>query len=128
MLLLSHSSSSLEGPGEQERSWGLEEGQCQCSLGNGQEGGPRNAQGNHSFTSVTKKVMEWPILVVISEHVEGKRLIRNSEHGFTKGKFRFINLIAFNGMTAWVSEGTAVGGVCHDISQASDSFLSGKDA
>lgn len=67
--------------------------------------------------------MEWLILVVISEHVEGKKLIRNSEHGFTKGKFCLINLIAFVGMTAWVYEGTAGDVVCLDFSKAPDSFL-----
>lgn len=105
--------------------WGLKESQGHSSLGNGREGGPRKLQARHSFTSVTEKAMEWLILVVISEHVEGKKLMRNSEDGFTEGKFC---LIAFDGMTAWVYEGTAVNVVYLDFSRLLTVSLIGKHA
>jgi len=45
--------------------------------------------------SVSRKVMEELILDVIQEKVEEGRVIRNSHHGFTKGKSYFNNLVAF---------------------------------
>jgi len=41
--------------------------------------------------------------------VEEKKVIRSSQHGFTKAKSCSTSLIAFyNGMTGWVDEGRAV--------------------
>ena len=41
--------------------------------------------------------------------MEEKKVIRSSQHGFTKGKSRLTDLIAFyNDMTGWVDEGRAV--------------------
>ena len=39
-----------------------------------------------TLTSILGKVMEQLILDVISKQVEEKKVIRSSQHGFTKGK------------------------------------------
>ena len=50
------------------------------------------------------------VLEVIIKQAEEKKVIRSSQHGFTKGKSCLTNLIAFyDGMTGWVVEGRAVG-------------------
>ncbi|GAB0181321.1 mitochondrial enolase superfamily member 1 [Grus japonensis] len=74
-----------------------------------------------SLTSIPGKVMEQLILGVISKHVEEKKVIRSSQHGFTKGKSCLTNLIAFfDGMTCWVHEGRAVDVVYLDLNKAFD--------
>jgi len=61
------------------------------------------------------------ILEVIIKEVKEKKVIRSSQHGFTKGKSCLTNLIAFyDGMTGWVGEGRAVGVVYLDFSKAFD--------
>ncbi|PKU31449.1 rna-directed dna polymerase from mobile element jockey- hypothetical protein [Limosa lapponica baueri] len=63
--------------------------------------------------------------------MEEKKAIRNSQHGFTKGKSCLTNPIAFyDGMTGWIDEGRAVDVADLDFSKASDrvshSILIGK--
>jgi len=59
------------------------------------------------------------MLEVIVKQVEEKKVIRSSQHGFTKGKSCLTNLTAFhNGMTVWVNEGRAVNVVYLDFSKA----------
>jgi len=61
------------------------------------------------------------ILEVIIKQVEEKKVIKNSQHGFTKEKSCLTNLIAFyDGVTGWVNEGRAVDVVYLDFSKAFD--------
>ncbi|KAJ7420317.1 zinc finger protein 541-like [Willisornis vidua] len=49
------------------------------------------------------------ILDPISKHVEDKKVIRSSQHGFTRGKSCLVNLISFyNETITWTDEGKAV--------------------
>jgi len=53
--------------------------------------------------------MEQLILEVINKQVEEKKVIRSSQHEFTKGKSCLTNLVAYyDDMTGWVDEGGAV--------------------
>jgi len=53
--------------------------------------------------------------------VEEKKVIRSSQHGFTKGKSCLTNLIAvYDDMTGWVDEGRAVDVVYLDFSKVFD--------
>ena len=93
--------------------------------------GKKEDPGNYrpvSLTSILGKVMEQHILELINKQVKEKKIIRSSQHGFTKGKSRLTNLIAFyDGMTGWVDEGRAVDVVYLDFSQAtSHNILLGK--
>ena len=55
------------------------------------------------------KVMEKLILETISRHMNNKKIIRISQHGFTKGKSCMTNLINFyDEVTVLVDEGRAV--------------------
>ncbi|KAJ7413240.1 RNA-directed DNA polymerase from mobile element jockey-like protein [Willisornis vidua] len=72
-----------------------------------------------SLTSISGKMMEQLIMDVISKHVEEKKVIRNSQHGLTKGKSRMTNLIAFcDGMSGWKDNGKAVDVVYPDFIKA----------
>ncbi|KAJ7411271.1 hypothetical protein BTVI_50499 [Pitangus sulphuratus] len=56
-----------------------------------------------------RKVMEQLILETVSRQMKAKKAIRNSQHGFTKGKSCLTNLINFcDEMTGPVDEGKAV--------------------
>jgi len=58
----------------------------------------------------------WTVLIM-----EEKKIIRSSQHGFTKGKSCLANMITFyDGMTGWVDEGRALDVVYLDFSKAFD--------
>jgi len=64
-------------------------------------------------------MMEKLILEIIIKQVEEKKVIRSSQHGFTKGKSCLTNMRAFyDDMTGWVDEGRAVDVVYLDFSKA----------
>ena len=84
-----------------------------------------------SLTSIPGKLMAQFILEVISRQVEDKKVIRSSQHGFTKGRSCLTNLTAFyGGMTGWADEGRAVDVVYLDFSKVFDTvshnILAGK--
>lgn len=65
---------------------------------------PENSQPI-SFVSVPGMIMKQIILGDILKHMENKEVIRDSEHGFTKGKFCLNDLMAFNdGLNASVDQ------------------------
>jgi len=119
--LLSNCLSSLKGPGEQVE---VSEDWRKATVTPIFKKSKKEDPGNDrpvSLTSIPGKVMEQLIMDVISKQVEEKKVIRNSQHGFTKGKSCPTNLIAFyDSMTSWVEEGRAVDVVYLDFSKAFD--------
>jgi len=115
MSLLRHSPSSWKGHREQEKCLRTEGKPVSLqSLKKGKKEDP----GNYrlvSLTSVPGKVMEQFILDVICKQEEEKKVVRSSQHGFTKGKSCLTNLIAScDGITSWVDERRAEDVICFD--------------
>ena len=85
--------------------------------------GHKEDPGNYrpvSPTSVPGKVMEQIVLREITQHVRGNRGIRPSQHGFTKGRSCFTNLVLYDLVTHLMDEGKAVDVVYLDFSKAFD--------
>ncbi|KAJ7407617.1 RNA-directed DNA polymerase from mobile element jockey-like protein [Pitangus sulphuratus] len=81
---------------------GLEESKCHPSLQKQQEGGLKELIAN--TTSITGKMMKSLIMEAISIHMEDKKVVKISQHGFTKGKSYLYNLIAFYNETSMEEE------------------------
>ncbi|CAM5084405.1 unnamed protein product [Natator depressus] len=86
--------------------------------------GKKEDAGNYrpvSLPSVPRKIMEHVLKESILKHLEERKVIRNSQHGFTKGKSCLTNLIAFyDEITGSVDEGKAVDVLFLDFSKGFD--------
>jgi len=86
--------------------------------------GSREDLGNHRLVSLhAAKVIEQLILGTTSKTTKGKKIIRKSQHGFTKGKSCLTNSINFyDETTGLVDEGRALDIVYLDFSKAFDTI------
>ncbi|KAF4793991.1 RNA-directed DNA polymerase from mobile element jockey-like protein [Turdus rufiventris] len=88
----------IESHGKQERFLMPEGRPVQLPSSKGQ-GGPRK-QPARQPPSIPGEVVEQVVL----EHVEEKKIIRSSQHGFTRGKSCLTSQTAFcDGMAGWVN-------------------------
>ncbi|CAM4572930.1 unnamed protein product, partial [Caretta caretta] len=86
--------------------------------------GKEEDPGNYrpiSLTSVLGKIMEQILKESILKHLEERKVIKNSQHRFTKGKSCLTNLIVFyDKIIGSVNEGKAVDMLFLDFRKAFD--------
>ena len=86
--------------------------------------GPKKECGNYrpvSLTSQVSKVLETLVKDAVLDHLYSKKLIRETQHGFTKGKSCLTNLLKFlEEVTKYVDEGNPVDVLYLDFSKAFD--------
>ena len=89
--------------------------------------GSREELGNYrpvSLTSVVRKVLETLIEDQMRNHFNKYKLIKSSQHGFTKGSSCRTNLLEFyETVSDWVDEGKAVDIVHLDFKKSFDEVL-----
>ena len=87
--------------------------------------GSKEDPGNYrpvSLTSVPGKIVEQKIIVDnMLDHVRNECMIRDSQHGFTRGRSCVTSLVAFNdGVMALVEKENAIDVIYLDLSKAFD--------